>query len=307
MSEKLQEHEKFYRRDNPLVWGIIASLLIFIVTIFVAFLDTCNGVLFWQECETKFSYLLGTSPNEFGDWLAGFAGSLAFVWIVVAVLLQKDELEQQRQVLTDQKEEFSKSNIALQKQNFEAFFFELLRTHNTIVSDIDLANTRSGIITRGRDCFPVFYGRIGKKYREGIKNSRTESEALYFAYEAMYDVAGSDLGHYFRFLFNSFKFLEQSNSTKPVHIKLLRSILSDHELLLIFYNALTPRGENFRTYIETFELFDNLPRFQLLSSDHAMLYAPKCYGLKKIPDGKTLGEIEKAGISHLRKLMEQTP
>ncbi len=94
MSEKLQEHEKFYRRDNPLVWGIIASLLIFIVTIFVAFLDTCNGVLFWQECETKFSYLLGTSPNEFGDWLAGFAGSLAFVWIVVAVLLQKDELEQ---------------------------------------------------------------------------------------------------------------------------------------------------------------------------------------------------------------------
>ena len=37
-----------------------------------------------------------STPNEIGDMLAGFAGALAFIWIVVTVLLQAAELREQR-------------------------------------------------------------------------------------------------------------------------------------------------------------------------------------------------------------------
>ena len=38
-----------------------------------------------------------STPNEIGDMLAGFAGALAFIWIVVTVLLQAAELREQRE------------------------------------------------------------------------------------------------------------------------------------------------------------------------------------------------------------------
>ncbi|AUR00328.1 hypothetical protein [Phaeobacter inhibens] len=50
-----------------------------------------------QEFSSKWLYLKQATPNEIGDTLAGVAGSLAFVWVVVAVLLQATELREQRE------------------------------------------------------------------------------------------------------------------------------------------------------------------------------------------------------------------
>lgn len=69
---------------NPMSWG--ATLSIAFLGLFVAYLDT-EG-------------LSALEPNELGDTLAGLAGGLAFIWIVVAVFMQKAELEAQREELT---------------------------------------------------------------------------------------------------------------------------------------------------------------------------------------------------------------
>lgn len=58
---------------------------------------------------TKWHYLREATPNEIGDTLAGLAGSLAFVWLVVTVMLQAKELREQRQ-------EFEKMATAQTKQ-----------------------------------------------------------------------------------------------------------------------------------------------------------------------------------------------
>ena len=60
-----------------------------------------------------------SKPNEIGDTLAGFAGTLAFIWIVVTVWLQSIELGEQREVLIAQKEEF-KAMVAAQNAQVEA-------------------------------------------------------------------------------------------------------------------------------------------------------------------------------------------
>lgn len=63
-----------------------------------------------------------STPNEIGDMLAGFAGALAFIWIVVTVLLQAAELREQR-------EQFQKMATAQEAQA------TLLEKQGTIFED----------------------------------------------------------------------------------------------------------------------------------------------------------------------------
>jgi hypothetical protein len=71
------------------------------------------------ECRANYNWFLDSPPNEIGDTLAGFAGSLAFIWIVITVWLQSSELSEQREVLIAQKEEF-KAMVAAQNAQVEA-------------------------------------------------------------------------------------------------------------------------------------------------------------------------------------------
>ena len=65
---------------------------------------------------TKFTYLWQASPNELGDTLAGLAGTLAFIWIIVTVCLQSIELRAQREELRLTRSESAKMAKALDAQ-----------------------------------------------------------------------------------------------------------------------------------------------------------------------------------------------
>jgi hypothetical protein len=51
----------------------------------------------WQE-------IWDLKLNELGDFLAGISSTLAFIWIIIAVLLQRDELQEQRKELRQSRE-----------------------------------------------------------------------------------------------------------------------------------------------------------------------------------------------------------
>lgn len=65
-------------------------------------------------CQSRFVLLLRSAPNEVGDTLAGFAGALAFVWIIVTVWLQSKELAAQREVLRLTRDEMEEQRKAAQ-------------------------------------------------------------------------------------------------------------------------------------------------------------------------------------------------
>ncbi len=67
-----------------------------------------NDVELLEDCRSNFQWFLTSEPNEIGDALAGFAGSLAFIWIVVTVWMQGAELKLQRFELALQRQEFEK-------------------------------------------------------------------------------------------------------------------------------------------------------------------------------------------------------
>ena len=87
----------YFKRNWPWIVGAVLTLVIAIFAYLSALQPACyetsNGII---NCPTKWFYLKQSTPNELGDTLAGFAGALAFIWIIVTVAMQSMELSEQR-------------------------------------------------------------------------------------------------------------------------------------------------------------------------------------------------------------------
>lgn len=89
---------------TPIRVGVVLTALVFLGFAAMAAQETCklfdSGAF---ECREKIEWLLDSPPNEIGDTIAGFAGALAFVWIVITVWLQSQELSDQRKEIREQR------------------------------------------------------------------------------------------------------------------------------------------------------------------------------------------------------------
>ncbi len=228
----------------------------------------------------------GVFGDSFGVLTSWFSG-LAFAGIIFTIFLQKEELKLQREELKSTREVLQSQVKETKHQSFENTFFQMLRLHNDIVNSIDI-RSEGAVTVSGRDCFEQFFGRLGRAYRiRGqlvyiAKHGEFSSEAdrIESAYLSFWTDNQQDLGHYFRYLYTIFKFIHNSEvDNKKFYSNIIRSLLSDNELLVIFYNCLSQFGiEKFKPLVEEFELFDNLPVNFLFSPGHLDMYAPKAFG-----------------------------
>ena len=92
---------------------------------------------------------------------------------------------------------------------------------------------------KGRDCFVEFRNRLSEIFTstDGQKQSLDFTNQIYSEF---YNKFNSDLGHYFRNLYHIFKFIKNSEEKdKNGYASILRSQLSNDELLLLFYNGIS--------------------------------------------------------------------
>ncbi|MEZ5720324.1 MAG: hypothetical protein R3D59_00640 [Paracoccaceae bacterium] len=123
MSEaEIVEEKPFWRRTNPVMWGLLASLVLTFIVVLAAFHRGEDGV-------AGAAGFLDLQPNEIGDTLAGLFSSLAFIWIVVTVFLQSQELAAQRDELVLARAEAKRTADALADQ------VELLQVQGEIFKD----------------------------------------------------------------------------------------------------------------------------------------------------------------------------
>lgn len=204
----------------------------------------------------------GVFGDSFGALTALFSG-LAFAGMMITVLMQKDQLALQKDelVLTRKEMEMQRKQMELQnetlrKQNFENTFFELLRLQNDITNAIDIS-TDDGPL-KGRDCFKRFYKQFCDKYVRSklADGSLPDIAHAEIAYAYCYDINQSDLGHYFRGLYNLIKFVHRSDGIdRRLYTNLVRAQLSSYELQLLFFNCLSPHGRNdFKPLVNTYSL-----------------------------------------------------
>ncbi len=226
-------------------------------------------------------------PGTFGDMFGGvnalFSG-LAFAGLIYAILLQRvelrlqrTELEATRRELEGQKEQMAAQVKTLKQQVFDNTFFQLLRLHNDIVNAIDLVGD-STRITKGRDCFAVFYKRLRKQYENVCNDEKnkhlSDRVRVQEAYQAFYEENQAEIGHYFRSLYNIIKLVKNSDlEDRRLYTNLVRAQLSSYELLLLFYNCLSELGrEKLTPLSKEFDLFKHLRAKMLIDPTHASLY-----------------------------------
>jgi hypothetical protein len=243
----------------------------------------------------------GVFGDSWGMFTSIFS-ALGFGGVLITLIFQYTALNETRL-----EAEVQKKSVALQQ--FEDVFFRMLTIHTTIINDLDIRKKEDkNLMSTGRDTFQNFYKsykqkhdsinlvvKLGKnnyaytdfvahlsvKYSEDLSHA-DERSIIGFSFESFWNIYRADLGHYFRFLFNIFKFIEQSHLNDEEQYKyarILRAQLSDYELIILFYNCLSYHGvERFKPIAEKYKIFDNLPYSLVLKESHLDFYNKSAFG-----------------------------
>lgn len=237
--------------------------------------------------------LLSSTPGTYGDMFgvanALFSG-LALGGVILAIVfqsqeleLQREELRQTRAELAGQKQQLRLQQETLKKQQFESTFFHHLELFNNIVASMDL--TAGGVPSTGRDCFTVLLRHVQSRYVEAKRHSQgaTALELAQTAYSRFYEDYGTEVGHYFRTLYNTVRYVDESGVDDPTpYMRLVRAQLSSNELTLLLLNCLVPVGQKFKPLVERYCFLKHVPeRVMKLTENEARVlraeYANSAY------------------------------
>jgi len=241
---------------NYIIGGII--LIISIVSLYIYFSQFHDG------------YADQMIFGSFGDYIGGVLGTmLSLISVVFIFLTYRKQIEfsekQEKMTLT---------------QQFESSFFNLLQNQRSILMSLRINNTIDYAYMRKvtKDLKKRLSDREYGLDEINIDNKVQELEKINDAYNEIYNMYGSDLGHYFRSLYNIFKYIENSAiNTKSNYYCLVQAQMSNDELYLLFYNSISTYGKN-KMYplVEDNSILENL-RYSgfLYFKKHQDIFYPK--------------------------------
>lgn len=237
----------------------------------------------------------GALDLQKGNNLGGFVGGFAGVFFTLAgVLLLYRTLQLQR-------EEFSKTQVAITTQQFETTLFNMLNVLHNIVLSLD-GEFKVGTdykmfsgyryfqkcLDELKERITVLVGNRADLVIEKVRNleeilttdySNLESE-LSIAYADFYKQHHTELGHYFRYLYNIIKFVldnRELEDDKRKYLNLVQAQLSNQELGMVFYNVNSELGKNaskikqFRDWLDYYSLLENMDENSLQNKCHHIL------------------------------------
>ncbi|MNG59660.1 hypothetical protein D3C81_114350 [compost metagenome] len=231
------------------------------------------------------------SLGQFGDsWgvVTSVFSVFAFLGVAYSVKVQAESL---RQLKADS----MSNNLMMVKQQVEGNFFQMLNLLQSLISDMDIQGVRNdgaAFERNGRDVFIYLYKKFeGNRvtarpfYVEPLISNKMDLGKLKRHIGRLFDVfykdRQQDLAHYFRVLYNIYKFIDRasiSEDDKRNLAKILRAQLSNYELLILFYNCFGKHGAKFIDIAERYEVFDNLPIDKLIIDEHKYLINKKAFG-----------------------------
>lgn len=174
-----------------------------------------------------------------------------------------------------------KSAFVLMLNEYRKIIEVLRRMDNeTWLRDKDIAHTPISDTALFGIAYSIFYYGVGENSSrelraslERINISDTEAIIKYLADDkkalrtlnrSYFDGHQSHLGHYYRHLFQTVKYVDSQNLTekeKYSYVKILRAQLSTHEQALLFINSIFNIGSKWKDegYIEKYCLIKNIP------------------------------------------------
>lgn len=192
--------------------------------------------------------------GQFGDYLGGLLNPIfGFISVVIISATLRTQVR------------------ASKKQEFDNQFFSLLTLYDSVLQSIDRHSSRDGSVRKGRDCFYLFY-------REIVRISQKNNVSINIAYLAFLESRGWEIEHYFRTTYHLFKHVKDGHaaslvaeSEKKKYYDLIKSQISQHELVLIWLNTQSQHKGKWDTLINDphCDPFEHINK-SLLNNTHLM-------------------------------------
>lgn len=258
---------------------IFVLLSMIIIAIFAVVL------YFGKDYKGCFAFLLNPLSSNFGDMMAGTVGILLSFASTLFLFI----------TFKEQRNQFVLSEKSQKIVSFEQTFFNIM----SLLSDVRRTTTEN---LKSHDIYSIegyYYNFVNyfkyqtnrasyKNYFESLEKdnvmdtvvdaAKTQTGLLYKEYV---DNTTGNIGYFFRYIFNTIKFVKEQDGNvikKQRYINLLQSQLSDEELALLFYDAISPYGRNksgesvFYIMLEDSEMLENISEKVLIDRSHAKFY-----------------------------------
>lgn len=158
--------------------------------------------------------------GQFGDYLGGILNPIfGLITVVIISATLQSQVKSSR------------------KQEFDNQFFSLLTLYDSVLQSIDRHSSRDGSVRKGRDCFYLFFKDI-------VRISEKNKVPLNVAYSSFLEVRGWEIEHYFRTVYHLFKHVKDGHASllveeceKKKYYDLIKSQISQHELILLWLNT----------------------------------------------------------------------
>ncbi|ELO0981329.1 putative phage abortive infection protein [Enterobacter asburiae] len=260
--------------------------------IFLMILILVLALFYWNAVAGgywPFDGMALTDTGVFGDSWGAFTSifsALGFCGVLWTIKLQIDATKKLEKDAI-KKEEFERI------RDFETSFFNMLNLLQIIIKDMRIESGDLKSKREGRSVVMYFYLKFKRRVTNklsltslGVDDLKDvdieyERERLQNEYDIYFLDRSGNLSHYYRFLYNIFKFIHDAkidDGAKQKYAKILRAQISNYELLILFYNGKSKHGEKFEKYFKEYAVFDNLPVYKLCSNAHVLFYSRECWG-----------------------------
>ncbi len=289
-----------------IIVGIVGLLILLFIIIWV---------IFDPEIYQTFHRLDLDKASKLGGFIAGIVGVF---WSFAGIILIYATFQEQKKLYIKQKFESSFFNMLniyhdivnntkvgeMDGRRFFSYILGKLKDGivdqntlskliegdvNNLISD-DPKNSRIKIIDSLKDHH--FKQGVNEKSifeieeMDKINSSRSQKNELRkdqvnIIYEGIYKDYQSELGYYFRYIFNIFNFVikeRKKYDDDKFYINLIQAQMSNDELGLLFYNALsknarTSKGEyRFFNWLDEYDFFQNIDEKSLFHPSHCEYY-----------------------------------
>lgn len=266
-----------WRRDAPQADSVarIESAWVFVGLVVLVVVIGC---LLWWRIVVAYPSL--PDRADFGNLFGGINtlfAALAFAALTYTLILQQRALALQRGQLSEQQRDLDAQSARLDRQSFESMLVQLLGFHHAITRDVEVRIGAANF--HGRTALRALADELnGHVAAESEIEHRPAIDVVQKAYSDFHRRYRGVLDHYFRNLYHTVKFVDASGmGDARRYTSLIRAQLSPPELLLLFYNCLTPFGEKFRPLVQKYALLEQLTNDELRISSHRSLYEPGAY------------------------------
>jgi Putative phage abortive infection protein len=206
---------------------------------------------------------LGLSGDAFGGANAFFA-AVAGGLVLWAGVIQSRSLNEARAATRQARAAYEEERRFNRREQVSSTFFQMLALCRELVERID-NGLKADANRTGAAALDHFAHELDRRLDErGISVTQEESQAAHIATTyigTVYDAHPSQLGPYFRLLFQTFKLLAESELDDATQIQLAnvaRGQISEGAVLLMAANGLTERGFKFIPLIEKFGLLEHM-------------------------------------------------